>query len=342
MLWHPYFCFCRPAPMDPLSDVLALLKPRSYMFRGFDAAGDWSLRFPPNDGIRCYAVVSGTCWLIVDGMDEPARLAAGDCIVLSRGQSFCLASDTQLVPTDALAVISKAPDGGTVSINGGGEVFGLGGFFNFAGQHASALLALLPALIHIRHPSDRATLRVSMDMMMRELRHPQPGGALVAQHLGQMLLILVLRLVLAQGRQSGLGWLSALADRQIGAAIQAMHGNPACRWTLSALARHACMSRSSFAHHFKDIVGQTPMEYLLHWRMMLAAERLTHSNDSIAAIAHAVGYESDSAFSAAFSRFTGCSPRLYARSAAFEFKSVTEKEIESEGMGQNHRRIPIV
>ena len=48
-----------PAPMDPLSDVLSLLKPRSYMFRGFDVGGAWSIQFPRHGGIKCYAVVSG-------------------------------------------------------------------------------------------------------------------------------------------------------------------------------------------------------------------------------------------------------------------------------------------
>ena len=32
--------------MDPLSDVLSLLKPRSYMSGGFDVGGDWSIQFP--------------------------------------------------------------------------------------------------------------------------------------------------------------------------------------------------------------------------------------------------------------------------------------------------------
>ena len=51
--------------MDPLSDVLSLLRPRSYRFGGFEAGGDWSIQFHAYEGIKCYAVVSGECWLAV-------------------------------------------------------------------------------------------------------------------------------------------------------------------------------------------------------------------------------------------------------------------------------------
>lgn len=55
--------------MDPLSDVLSLLKPRSYVSAGFDAGGDWSIQFSDqHDRIKCYAVVSGECWLSVESV----------------------------------------------------------------------------------------------------------------------------------------------------------------------------------------------------------------------------------------------------------------------------------
>ena len=65
--------------MDPLSDVLALLKPQSYLTAGLDAGGDWAIRFDNHTGtIKCYAVTGGACWLRVDGVDEGERLPPGD------------------------------------------------------------------------------------------------------------------------------------------------------------------------------------------------------------------------------------------------------------------------
>jgi AraC-like DNA-binding protein len=301
------------APMDPLSDVLSLLKPRSYMFRGFDVGGDWSIQFHRHQGIKCYAVVSGQCWLSVEGVPDAVRLKAGDCFLLPRGRPFRLASDMALPPVDALAALSAETRGGVASYNGGGDFFGVGGYFDFDGHHAGILLGLLPPIVHIRKELDKAALRWSMERMMQELQEPQPGGFLIAQHLAHMMLVQALRLHLAEGLKGGVGWLFALADKQMSAAISAMHADPAHPWTLQALAERAGMSRSTFALRFKETVGASPMDYLTRWRMLLAGERLVNSSDPISVIALSLGYESESAFSTAFKRVMGCSPRQYSR-----------------------------
>ncbi len=300
--------------MDPLSDVLSLLRPRSYMFRGLDVAGRWSIRFPASDGIRCYAVLSGECRLTVEGARNSIRLSTGDCVLLTKPQAFCLANDTTVEPIDAVSLVAEAPEGGVVTLNGGGGLIGVGGYFTFKGPHAGMLLALLPAVVHIRKEADRAALRWSMEMTMRELREPQPGGSLVAAHLVHTMLILALRLHIAEGSPSGVGWLFALTDKRMAAALNAMHGDPARRWTLQSLAELASLSRSTFAVKFKETVGEPPIEYLVRLRMMRAADMLAHSRDSVSDIAYSVGYESDSAFSVAFRRIVGCSPRRYVRS----------------------------
>ena len=199
-------------------------------------------------------------------------------------------------------------------MNGGGDCFCIGGWFAFAGRHADILLGVLPPIVHIRGDAAKATLRWALETMMQELREPRPGGALVAQHLAQMVLVQALRLHLAEGPSGGVGWLFALSDPQMSAAINAMHQDPARRWTLQALAARAGMSRSSFAQKFKkQAVGASPMDYLTRWRMLLAGDRLKHSGDAVSAIALSLGYESESAFSTAFKRVMDTSPRKYGR-----------------------------
>ncbi|MDQ2843907.1 MAG: AraC family transcriptional regulator [Acidobacteriota bacterium] len=299
--------------MDPLSEVLSLLKMQSYMAGGFDHAGEWSVQFGRHEGIKCYALVSGQCWLVVEGVPDPVRLETGDCFLLPRGLPFRLASDINLAPVDANKLFTTPLNGGIRTWNGGGECFGVGGHFAFTGSHARILLEELPPIVHIRSEAEKAELRWSLERMRQELREQRPGASLVAQQLATTMLVQALRLHLAEGLSGRAGWLFALVDKQMKAAITSMHDDPAHRWTLQELAERSGMSRSIFALKFKATVGTSPMEYLTRWRMLLAGHRLTSSDDPISVIALSLGYESESAFSKAFRRVMVCSPRQYRR-----------------------------
>jgi len=303
--------------MDPLSDVLSLLKPKSYAAGGFGVDGDMAIQWPKHPGIKCYAILSGQCWLSVEGVPDPVLLTAGDCFLLPRGLPFCLSTDPSLTPVDFNTIRLARMAGSTVFNNENGERYIVGGHFILTGSHAGILLSSLPPIVHIRKESDKATMRWSLERMKEEIRDPQPGSSLIAQQLAYMMLVQALRLHLASngadGARGGVGWLFALADKQMSAAITSMHDDPGHPWTLQKLAERVGMSRSIFALKFKETVGATPMEYLTRWRMLLAGDRLKTSGDSLSAIALSLGYESDSAFGKAFRRVMGCSPRQYSR-----------------------------
>jgi AraC-like DNA-binding protein len=297
--------------MDPLSDILSLMKPSSYGFRGLDAGGDWALGYAASAGVRCYAIQSGRCRIELEGEAEALHLSAGDFILLPGGTAYRLCGGEPTEAIDAFRFFPSVPPGRTAVLNGGGDCMGVGGYFYFGGLHAERLLDALPPVMHIDADRGRAALTSSIDRLMTELREPRPGSVLMAEHMAQALLIEALRVHLNHA-PAGTGWLLALADRKIHAAIAAMHGEPARRWTLHHLARVAGMSRSSFAARFKARVGEPPMDYLTRWRMILAADRLANQGMTIAAVAPMVGYDSESAFGAAFRRVIGYSPRQFA------------------------------
>jgi AraC-like DNA-binding protein len=301
--------------MDPLSDVLSLLRPHTYVAGGFELGGEWSIQFNAHSGIKCYALVSGACWLAVDGVTEPIRMKAGDCFLLPNGRPFRLAKELDVEPVPFLDLHSGEWRGGIAVLNGGGDTMILGGHFAFTGAHADILLGAMPPVVHLREDADKAGLRWALERMRYELVESQPGGALVAQHLAHMMLVQALRLYLAEGGGRNVGWLFALADPHMAAAIGAVHADPGARWTLQALAERAGMSRSNFAQKFKAAVGSSPMEYLTRWRMLLAGDRLTSRAGTLSEIAFSLGYESESAFSTAFKRVMGYSPRRYALGA---------------------------
>ena len=75
------------------------------------------------------------------------------------------------------------------------------------------------------------------------------------------------------------------------------------------------MSRSAFAARFKELLCQTPLEYVTEWRMQKAVSLLKQDDKKLVEVAQSVGYESDAAFSKAFKRLVGVTPGEYRQSA---------------------------
>ena len=229
------------------------------------------------------------------------------------GAPFSLASDLSLEPVDPRKLLETPPEGAICTVNGGGSCLSVGGHFAFTGDHAEILLSVLPPVVHIKRAEDRTSMRWSINEMMRELRERRPEGYLVAQQLATTMLIQALRLHMADGPLGGVGWLFALGDPQMNIALTCMHQEPSHRWSIDELAKRAGMSRATFALRFKEMVGVAPIEHLTRWRMLLAADRLKNTNDYVSQITTSLGYESESAFSTAFKRVMGCSPRQHGR-----------------------------
>lgn len=302
--------------MDPLSDVLSLMKPHTFVAGGFDLKGDWSIQFDAHSGIKCWSLVAGACLLVVDGTANPVPLKPGDCILLPTGRRYRLATNMALVPTAFRDLPTIEWRAGMATSNGGGETVILGGHFAFGGAETDMLLGTMPAAIQLSGDNEKAGLRWTLERLRQELAERLPGTSLVAQHLAHLILVQVLRLYLAEDTGSRVGWLSGLAHPQLAAAIGAIHADPGRRWRLPALAAKAGMSRSTFAQTFKAVVGSSPIEYLTQWRMLLGGSRLREGAEPVSAIALSLGYESEAAFSTAFKRVMGCSPRQYAQTTA--------------------------
>lgn len=296
--------------MDPLEDVLALTALRSSVSSGLVAGGDWAMRFPPPAGVKFVAVRSGTCRLSVVGDDVQHDLSVGDCCLLTRPEPFLLGSDLTLPAADAHAAFLAAGDGLARAGTGDGT-FVLGGSFDFGERAHDLLLDALPPVIVVPAASDAArTVEWALAEIEREVRGRPFGARLVAEHLATVMLVHVLRLHLAR-EPHGRGLLAGLTDPVAAAALHAMHGRPAAPWTVAGLAAVAGVSRSTLAARFTDAVGQPPLEYLTRWRVALAARELRGGTRTLAAIATAVGYGSESALSTAFKRVVGTSPRDY-------------------------------
>lgn len=296
---------------DPVADAIGLLRPRTVVGPSLRASGEWALRFDTFLHVKVGGVVRGTCWLILEGQ-EPVLLEEGDTFLLGNPPPYVLASTLGVRPRPAEPVWAGA-EAGVVRIGPEPEesTYLCGGHLAFDDRNACVLTDLLPPLVIVRAADPRGRqLAQLIELLATEVEATAAGGSLVLNHLAQVLLVHMLRAHACQTDRP-IGWLGALNQDGIGAALRAMHADVAHSWTVGELADVSHMSRSAFAQAFKDQIGTSPLEYLIQWRMGLARDALTRGTLSISELASATGYSSESAFSSAFRRVVGSSPSAF-------------------------------
>lgn len=297
---------------DPLSDMLSLLRVDSARSARLEARGAWSLQFNESHQVIFGGMTDGSFHLQLSGTTSPPmEIRAGDCYLLMRGQQHVIGSDLSTPSEDGRKLFDLAGRRGKVARCGKGNVNAVftGGSFRLD-DDSSGLLNFLPPVIHIAAGTvDRAPLRAAFQLIDAETGTNQPGTGAIAGSLANIVLVHMVRVYLKTTKRQP-GWLGAMADDHIGAALSAVHKDYARHWTVEDLAASVGMSRTAFAVRFKKLVGVPPLEYLTQWRMAIARQQLK-AGKTLAAVAENVGYASDTAFNAAFKRSTGQSPGRY-------------------------------
>lgn len=295
--------------VDALAAVVTLLRPRTVLSKSIHGGGRWGVRYPAFGQPSFAVVLKGTCWLAADGVPTTI-LAPGDFVLFPATPGFTLASDPEVTPTPIHLPVQHVAEVVHGDASTEPSVSLLAGVFAFDPLNASLLVDLLPDMLHVR-ATDPAIDGVAaiVELIRRETQDERPGQELVLTRLAEILLVEALRSAPATLCPAGL--LTGLRDPQLAAALRAIHTQTAQPWTLATLAREASMSRSSFAERFARVIGVTPLTYLLQWRMAVARDMLTREQMTVAETALAVGYESASGFSTAFSRETGRPPKAF-------------------------------
>jgi len=316
--------------MDALSETLRVVRLVGAIFIQGRFTAPWCYQSPRADTVApilepgaervviFHLITEGECWVEM-GDDEPVKLIAGDAVIFPNGDAHRMTSQPGLPPARGGAplaeVLSRRPR--QLAYGGGGATTRLVcGYLACDARLARMLLAGLPSLVRVNVRGSNAGiwLEASVRYALAEARSPRPGGAGVLSKLSEVLFIEVLRLYMNEhGGEGRTGWLAGVGDRIVGAALNALHKDPARAWTLEELARTAGTSRSVLAERFQQLVGSSPMQYLTQWRMLLASNLLTRSNAPLSRIAEEVGYQTDTAFSRAFRREFGAPPATWRR-----------------------------
>lgn len=299
--------------MDPLSDLIALLRPHTAIAKPITGRGRWGVRYDAY-GLPGFAIVlAGHCWLAVDDA-KPVRLERGDFVLLPSTPGFAMMSQP------GVDCVSGQPSQVEVrhgDAEGEPDFSMLGGSFQIEAVNAPLLLTLLPRMIHVRAADGGAgRLARIVDLITEEGAADEPGREMILGRLLEIMLVECLRWRDAGGHALKAGLLAGLRDPALGKVLRALHADVGAAWTVAGLAKVATMSRSAFAARFAETLGCAPMEYLSRWRMALAQDALGRGGISLDQLAQEIGYDSTSAFSTAFRRRFGCPPGAFARTRA--------------------------
>jgi AraC family transcriptional activator of mtrCDE len=313
------------APADGKIDTLSSLAPLLRVRPVFDTLCRFGEQFaadhrPEPDGwVPFHLITSGQCWIDIPGGAAEA-LSAGDIVLLPHGGAHVMrgtgtAAGTKGTPqlrnyqTSTIAVKTNTDTAPAVEL--------VCGRLQFELAQQNLVLAALPGVIVLRAREDAGMARLQQMMMTirDELVMAEPGAAAISIDLASALMVMVLRLHLAR-QQMDNGLLGLLNQRQVARAVIAMIDAPDQAWTLDGLADLAGASRATLVRLFQKTAGMAPLEFLTDLRLNLARNRLVAGQQSMAEIAAAVGYQSESAFSRAFSRHFGQPPGAVRASAS--------------------------
>ena len=300
--------------MDVLSDVLETVRLQSMVFASAELGTPWGMHAGPRDHFAFHVIARGRAWLEVDHA-PPLPVGSGDVLVLARGKAHTLrdAPDSAARPLEEMLAAGAfcAPARGTP-----GATHLICGAFRFDDLRGDVLLGALPPVIHTHELAGEVGpwLGQTVKLLAHESGGEHPGSETVVNRLADALFVYVIRSVLARLPPGEASWLRALVEPHVGAALRLIHEAPAEAWTVASLAARVGMSRSAFADRFARAVGESPMQYLIRWRLQKAAGLLRGGAAGIGEVAARVGYESDAAFNKAFKRTMGVTPGAYRRS----------------------------
>lgn len=317
---------------DVLSDVLRAVRLTGAVYFDFELSSPWVAEAPPSREIAAtvmpgsqrvieyHLIARGACWGHAVG-HEPTRLNEGDLIVFPQGDAHVLSSAPGMRATPDLSMFARptTPLPLVYELGGGGPDRAriVCCFLGCDERPFNPLLTALPAVIHLPAAGQHATtgwLGTVLNIAVRESGSARAGSENVLARLSELMFVEAIRRYIEALPPAETGWLAGLRDPFVGQALAALHAGPAEAWTVERLARVVGASRSVLAERFAELVGQPPMQYLALWRMQLAS-RLLVEGEHVAAVADAVGYESEAAFSRAFKKLVGQAPATWRRGA---------------------------
>lgn len=302
--------------MDALSQILDDIHLSRAEYVYVMAQGDWHFSLDPKGIAVFHIVLTGQMQILTaDGVEH--TLGTGDMVVIPAGGLHYAFANSQrrLWPAhDLLPDFKGHRNDAVVLYDTQADTLILAIRCSFDVEMARPLLCALPTAMIIRgmtHQGAPDWLKIGLQFLALEAERNRPGRDTLLNRLVSMLFIECIRDYVEQLPEGADTWLAALVDPQLAPVLSAIHAQPNAAWTVASLASLACMSRSSFAERFGEVMGTSPLAYLSAHRLRLAAWYLRQNQHSISKITDMIGYASETAFSQAFKRNYQLSPSQY-------------------------------
>lgn len=315
--------------MDVLSDVLRVMRLTGGLFLRGEFSAPWCLaaRVSPKS---CSPYLGETAHVIpyhfvLEGrmrVRMPDRvefeLEPGESIMFPRNDPHLLGSDLDRPPVDGDDVVEPSTNGGLSSIvlGGGGERTRIVcGFLGSEDIRGNPVVGALPAALRldVREGSAAEWIRTTFHHAAEQIAAGRLGSEVLMSRLSELLFVEAIQRYVEALPAEQTGWLAGLRDPYVSRALSLLHARLAEPWTVEALGREVGLSRSALADRFVALLGMPPMQYLMSWRIQVAAHELVHGSKSIPRIAQEVGYESEASFTRAFKRVMGAPPATWQR-----------------------------
>jgi AraC-like DNA-binding protein len=331
--------------MDVLSEVLSTVRLQGALFFNAEFSAPWCLNSSGSRGIAPYLpsnpghiilfhfLTEGRAYAQLDDQQE-VELSAGDIVILPHGDPHLIGNGSPRQPVDSFRTFQKHLADGLrlVRYGGGGEITRfVCGYMVCDPRLSDLFLAGLPRLVRVQVANGPSGewIRNSIRFSVGAMEGSDAGSSLVVARLSEVLFVETLRGYINSLPENQTGWLAGARDASVGKALAFLHKEPAHPWTVPTLAHRVGLSRTRLAERFRYFLGTSPMAYLTDWRLKLGAEILESSQDSVAQIADAVGYQSEAAFNRAFKRAFGCPPAKYRLSQKAQAPSMTATSMVS-------------
>ena len=301
--------------MDALTDILRSIRLQSAVYFEESFCAPWGMEMSDSAFGQFHMMIRGNCWLGVEGVGDVTPLSGGDVVLLPFGKPHWLADQLDSPKIPGGEVYQAHMEGKPILKGDGIPATLICGHYEFDRDSAHPFLKDLPEMILLRGTEVSGDLETVVKLISSEMNSGKTGSEALVHKLAEVLFVQIVRSY-TMTRSAKVGFLDALQDEKINRALSLVHRTPESKWTLENLAHEIGMSRTSFANRFRELVGDTPMQYITDLRLQKSRELLTTTRLPISGVCERVGYGSEAAFIRAFKRSFNLSPGTFRRQSS--------------------------